>query len=131
MITAIVRAIAGSRVAAPTALPDGVAIVRGRWLPVLSGRLAGMGGTAAAVTIGRTIVIHEDAPLTTRLLRHELAHVAQWRDAPLTFPLRYAWQHIRHGYRDNPYEVAARAAETAAPAGGEGSEEQRLKPVRR
>ena len=131
MITAIVRALGGSRVAAPMALPEGVGIVRGRWLPVLSGRLAGMGRAAAAVTIGRTIVIHEDAPLTIRLLRHELAHVAQWREAPLTFAVRYAWQHLRHGYRDNPYEVAARAAETAEPAGGTGSEAQRLKPVRR
>ncbi len=111
MIAPLVRALAGRRVAAPTALPDGVAVMRGRWLPALGGWLSRMGGPAAAVTIGRTIVVHDDAPLTDRLLRHELAHVAQWRETPLTFPVRYAWQHIRHGYRANPYEVAARAAE--------------------
>src|SRR5690606_8267490 len=110
MITALVRAVAGRRLVAPGAVPEDVAIVRGRWLPALGGRLAGMRRAAAAVTIGRTIVLHDDAPLTTRLLRHELAHVEQWRAAPWTFPVRYAWQHLRCGYRDNPYEVAARAA---------------------
>ncbi len=115
MITALVRAVAGRRLVVPGSVPEDVAILRGRWLPALSGRLAGMRRAAAAVTIGRTIVVHDDAPLTTRLLRHELAHVEQWRAAPWTFPVRYAWQHLRCGYRDNPYEVAARAAEREEP----------------
>lgn len=91
----------------------GVSIRRARWLPALGGRLSGMGGPAAAVTLGRTIVLHPDTPPTERLLRHEMEHVRQWRRAPLTFPLRYALAHIRHGYEANPYEVAARVAETA------------------
>ena len=69
---------------------------------------------AAAVTLGDTILVHPGAPLTARLLRHELAHVRQWRAQPLTFPLRYVLNHLRYGYRDNPYEVAARQAETIA-----------------
>jgi len=90
-----------------------VVIRRGRWLPALGGRLSGMGRRAAAVTIGDTIVVHPDTPLDERLLRHELAHVRQWARRPYTFPLRYALAHLRHGYRDNPYEREAREAERA------------------
>ncbi len=118
MITALLRALYGRRLVPPLEVPEDVAILRGRWLPALSGHLAGMGRPAAAVTIGRTIVVHEEAPLTERLLRHELAHVEQWRAARWSFPLRYVWQHLRCGYRDNPYEIAARAAE--ATRGGAG-----------
>jgi hypothetical protein len=93
-------------------VPSGVTIRAGRWIPALGGRLSGMGRPAAAVTLGRTIVVHPDAPLTRRLLRHELAHVRQWQRWPVTFPLRYVWQHLQYGYRDNPFEVEARAAES-------------------
>jgi hypothetical protein len=40
-----------------------------------------------------------------------VAHIRQWQRRPLTFPLHYAWLHLRHGYADNPYEIEARAAE--------------------
>jgi hypothetical protein len=72
-----------------------------------------MGSPAAAVTLGRTIVVHPSARLTGPLLRHELAHVRQWRRHPLTFPLQYVWNHVRYGYRDNPFEIEAREAEAA------------------
>jgi hypothetical protein len=101
----------GAPVASPLHLPDGVTVRSGRWLPVLGGWLSGHARAAAAVTLGRTIIVHPDARLTARLLHHELTHVEQWRRRPLTFPLRYAWQHLRHGYRNNPYEAEARAAE--------------------
>jgi hypothetical protein len=91
--------------------PRGVTIRAGRLVPGIGGRLSGLRGPAGAVTLGRTIVLHPDVRLTDRLLRHELAHVRQWQRAPLTFPLHYVWQHLKHGYRDNPYEVEARAAE--------------------
>lgn len=107
-----VRALLGRTVhAPPPAVPADVAVVRGRWLPTLAGRLSGLRGHAAAVTLGDTIVVHPDAPLTPRLLRHELAHVRQWRASPLGFPLRYLWYHARFGYGDNPFEVEARRAE--------------------
>lgn len=93
-------------------LPADVAIVRGRLVPRIGGMLTGSGGSAAAVTLGRTIVVDEGVELTGRLLRHELAHVRQWRESPLGFPLHYIWNHLRFGYRDNPFEVEARAAET-------------------
>lgn len=119
MMSALARAFGGRRVAAPSGVPEDVAIVRGRWIPALSGRLAGMRRAAAAVTIGRTIVVHDDVALTDRLLRHELEHVRQWGAQPLAFPVLYLWQHLRHGYRDNRYEVAARAAEADAVTGGD------------
>jgi hypothetical protein len=91
--------------------PHDVVIRAGRLVPVIGGRLSGLRGPAGAVTLGRTIIVHPEVRLTDRLLRHELVHVRQWQRAPLTFPLHYAWQHLKHGYRDNPYEVEARAAE--------------------
>lgn len=94
-------------------VPVDVTVVRNRWIPAIGGRFAGMAGPAAAVTLGRTIVLHPDARATPALLEHELAHVRQWRQAPIAFPFRYAWFHLTHGYRDNPYEVEARDAEAA------------------
>ena len=112
MIRLLLRPLVGSRApSCPVEIPDGVEIRVGRWVPVLSGWLSGMGGRAAAVTLGRTIVVHPDALLDGRLMRHELEHVRQWRQYPLTFPLRYALCHLRYGYQNNPYERAAREAE--------------------
>ena len=90
---------------------DGVAVRTSRWLPVIAGKLSGMRAPAAAVTLGRTIIVHPGVQVTGRLLRHELAHVEQWQRHPLTFPARYLLNHIRYGYDANPYEVEARAAE--------------------
>jgi hypothetical protein len=101
----------GRRIRPAVEVPSGVTIRAGRWLPLLGGWLSGHARAAAAVTIGRTIVLHPEVRLTTRLLRHELAHVRQWRRRPFTFPVHYAWLHLRHGYSANPYEVEARAAE--------------------
>ncbi len=115
MIDALIRAFA-PRDAAPdgvTPIPPGVAVRQARWLPALGGALARMGGPAAAVTLGRTIVVHPDVPLTPRLLKHELTHVRQWQAQPFTFAARYVLNHVRYGYHANPYEVEARAAEDA------------------
>jgi hypothetical protein len=46
--------------------------------------------------------------LDPELLLHELRHVHQFQ-GDRTFPLRYLWGTIRHGYRNNPYEADARA----------------------
>ena len=110
MIRTLVRSLAGRPVAVPD-LPAGVAVVRGRWIPELGGRLCGMRGPAAAVTLGSTIVVHPRVGLSPRLLRHELAHVRQWRQMPLVFPIAYVWHHFRHGYMSNPFEIEARNAE--------------------
>lgn len=92
-------------------IPEGVAVRAARWLPIIAGRLSGMRAPAAAVTLGRTIIVHPNVQLTGRLLRHELAHVRQWQQHPVTFPARYVINHLRYGYDANPYEVEARAAE--------------------
>lgn len=60
---------------------------------------------ADAMTLGSTILVRADPPPAPQLIHHELVHVRQWKD-PL-FPLKYTWQSIRHGYRNNPYEVEA------------------------
>ena len=113
MLTRIVRPLLGSPLSstADAPLPEGVELRVGRWVPALGGHLSGMRRSAAAVTLGRTIVVHPDVRLDGRLLRHELEHVRQWRRQPLTFPIRYLLCHIRYGYYDNPYERAARDAE--------------------
>src|SRR5512135_3418731 len=111
MIDALIRALAPKPAETTESLPPGVAVRRAHWLPALGGVLARMGAPAAAVTLGRTIVVHPEVPLTPRLLRHELAHVRQWQANPFAFPVRYVWYSIRHGYNDNPFEVEARLAE--------------------
>lgn len=47
-----------------------------------------------------------------RLLRHERCHLEQIeRDGRLLFSIKYLWWLFRYGYRNNPYEIEARAAE--------------------
>jgi len=96
----------------PTDAPPGIVLRSGRLAPWLGGRLARMHGPAAAVTLGRTIVLHPDSPLTPELWSHELTHVRQWQRDRL-FPFRYALATLQHGYTNNPYEVEARALATS------------------
>jgi hypothetical protein len=97
----------------PGTVPPAVTIRTGRLVPWLGGVLARMQGPAAAVTLGRTIVVRPDTRMTPTLLAHELAHVRQWEQVPF-FPVRYVLATLRHGYRDNPYEVEARAIAASA-----------------
>ncbi len=49
------------------------------------------------------------------LFRHELEHVYQVRrNGWLRFNLIYLWYLLRHGYKNNPFEVEARATESFA-----------------
>jgi hypothetical protein len=95
------------------AVPAGVTLRSGRLVPWIGGLLAGMKGPAAAVTLGRTIVVNPRVTLTHALLAHELTHVRQW-EADMLFPIRYSLATARHGYRQNPYEVEAREVEALA-----------------
>lgn len=71
-----------------------------------------------AITIGPLIVSWR--PLDAPELAHELAHVRQWRRNGLLFIVRYLLASRRaartggDGYRDNAYEIEARAAAEAA-----------------
>lgn len=103
--------------AVPVDLPAGVSLRRSRFITAAGGMLAGMRGPAAAVTLGRTIIVSPTTIITPRLIRHELAHVRQWTRRPLVFPLAYAAFHLRSGYNANPYELEAQAAERGEEAG--------------
>jgi hypothetical protein len=94
-----------------TMVPPNVQLVYSRWLPQLGGWLTGRRRPMTAVTIGHTIYLHPGRTLSQRLLRHELVHVAQWERYGWTFPIRYAWAHVRDGYLHNRFEVEARKAE--------------------
>ncbi len=57
------------------------------------------------VTFGASVLRgpHEDAGV----LEHELIHVEQYIKYPLIFPLLYAYQVFRYGYRQAPFEDEA------------------------
>ncbi len=59
--------------------------------------------SVAGITLGRTVFLAPWARLEPALLLHELAHVRQFAGVT-AFPLHYAWQSLRHGYRGNRYE---------------------------
>lgn len=70
----------------------------------------------AAIVFGRNIYLWGSSKQAflgnQRWLLHELQHVLQYqRDGFTGFIFKYFINHIRYGYRNNPYEVEARAAE--------------------
>jgi hypothetical protein len=71
-----------------------------------------------AITLGRHVLAWRD--LNERELRHELAHVEQWRRYGLSLMPRYvaasfrAWHAGTGWYRGNRFEIEARAAEESA-----------------
>ena len=107
-----VKALIGERVELPRAAlkkyPElAEATYRRGGLPV---RVAGWAlgtGSAAAITLWRTIFIARGTPLTPALLLHELRHVHQFLESR-AFPFSYLWQSIRYGYSRNAYEADAR-----------------------
>lgn len=68
----------------------------------------------AAITLGHHILYkRKREEVSKKLRRHELVHVAQIeREGLFTFYFRYFLNNIRHGYRNNPYEIEARALST-------------------
>lgn len=70
-----------------------------------------------AIVIGKTIHLHNTARLeflqNKPWVLHELKHVEQFKQhGLLSFIFLYLLESIRHGYKNNKYEVEARAAET-------------------
>jgi hypothetical protein len=60
----------------------------------------------------RTVYVLPGYETSARLLRHEACHLEQIeREGRWRFALKYGWYWLRHGYRDNPYEIEARRAE--------------------
>ena len=117
LVDRLARIVAGRRVDVDVPLPPGVEVRESRLVTAVGGYLSGMKAHAAAVALGRTILVHPAAHPNARLLSHELAHVSQWARHPYTFPIRYIRAHLRHGYNRNPFEVEARAAERHSATG--------------
>jgi len=66
------------------------------------------GSNVEAFTVGYTIVFLVDDP-PMDLVVHEMIHVEQAkRMGRLRFWASYLWETLRHGYRNNKYEVEAR-----------------------
>jgi hypothetical protein len=109
---AVLGPIVGHRMTLPPALlaryPE---LAEAHWrrggLPVRVGGWCLGRATVAGITLGRTIWLAPKAPLSPELLLHELRHVHQFA-SDRTFPLRYIWRSLRHGYAQNPYETDAR-----------------------
>jgi len=116
MLARVARAAFGPLVGRRMTLPPELLarypeLVDARWrrggLPVRVGGWCLGRATVAGITLGRTIWLAPKAPLSPELLLHELRHVHQFA-SDRTFPLRYVWWSLRHGYAQNPYETDAR-----------------------
>jgi hypothetical protein len=111
------RALLSALIGAPMVLP---AELRARYpeldeaswrrggLPVRIGGWCLGRSTVSGITLGRTIWLAPGVPFAPELLLHELRHVHQFA-SDRTFPLKYVWGSLRHGYTRNPYESDARA----------------------
>jgi hypothetical protein len=74
----------------------------------------------AAIVFGHTIHLHNISRhqffSDERLRRHELCHVKQYEQHGfLLFLFKYLLESIRHGYRNNRFEIEARQAELVNP----------------
>ncbi len=64
---------------------------------------------AAAITLGRLIIVRSRAAGSRRLLAHELVHVEQWRrHGALGFLARYLAAYVRWRLRGYPHWAAYR-----------------------
>jgi hypothetical protein len=108
----ILAAVIGRRVALPPALVDAypelerLRIRRGGLAPRIGGWALGR-STVDAITLRRTIFLSPAARFEPALLLHEARHVEQFFQSR-TFPLRYLWESLRHGYDSNRFERDAR-----------------------
>ena len=59
------------------------------------------------------IYLHPDYIDSNSLIKHEQCHAMQMqRDGKLWMITKYTYYLIKHGYRNNPYEIEAREAES-------------------
>ncbi len=72
--------------------------------------------SGVAIVIGSTIHLYNTRQneflQNQHWLKHELCHVRQFKEHGFVlFIVKYLWQSLKHGYYNNPFEAAARAAE--------------------
>jgi hypothetical protein len=113
----IAARIAGVLIGRPEPLPEDltrryselrtVKLRRGGLMPRVGGWALGR-ATVDAITLRRTVFLAPHARTDAPLLLHELRHVQQFLESG-TFPLRYLWESLRHGYEANRFEQDARS----------------------
>lgn len=109
------RRVVAALIGRPVALPDALVacwpeLADARWRvgglpPRIGGWCLGR-RTVAGITLGRTIWLAPRARPGAELLLHELRHVQQFASSRW-FPLQYALESARRGYRANRFEVDA------------------------
>lgn len=72
--------------------------------------------TQVAIVVGKTIHLHHTSLSeflsNEKWLLHELKHLEQFRQhGTIRFIILYLFESVRRGYRNNKYEIEARAAE--------------------
>lgn len=78
------------------------------WCFLVHWILFGAGGAFGPLILHR----FKDRP---DVIVHEMVHVHQFYDGwGIVFWVKYLWQLWRKGYRNNPYEIAARAVQARA-----------------
>jgi hypothetical protein len=111
-----VRRIAQALIGRPDALPEAlaqqypeltVARYRRGGVPLRIGGWCLGAATVSGITLWRTIWLDRHVAWDVGLLLHEVRHVQQFQATP-GFPLRYIWETLRRGYRQNRFEVDAR-----------------------
>ena len=90
---------------------DKYIVVKASGLILMVMNLLGMTGWTS---VWGKIYIRADQMSNQRLRRHEQVHAMQiQRDGWVLQPLKYLWYTIRHGYKQNPYEVEARELQSS------------------
>lgn len=73
-----------------------------------------------AIVIKNTIYLYgttkEEFIKNKKWLLHEQKHIEQYkREGVIRFLLKYVYYSMRYGYKNNPFEIEARIAETGQP----------------
>lgn len=98
---------------------DGALELSGPGIDWLLRRAIPLEGGASAITLGHVVVARDERSMQ-RCRVHERAHVRQYeRWGPLFLPAYFAAGAVvflrgKHPYTDNPFEIEARRAESAA-----------------
>ena len=103
---------------------DGVPMPLPRWARAAAQRMGLISAPIAGMTLGYGIVLRDDCCNDTRLLAHELAHVAQYErlGGINGFLRQYLRECVWPGYPRGALEIEAQAAEKFAAGGVLGSE---------